>query len=762
MAERKLAVVITGDAKGAVGAFKATNTAAGGTQSKMQSVAGGVTKAFKTAAVAGGLVGAGLAAGLEKSAGTYKSLVGESAKLQRFLGGSIEEASRFRFVAQQSGIATDTMARGLGLFNKNAVSGKLDGLITNLRDSNGQLRPMSELLPEVAEKFAKMENGPEKTALAMKLFGKSGADLIPLLNKGADGFGELSKKAEELGLVLTDKDAKAMKEANANSRLWTASLQGVQVQIGRYVLPVLTKFVSFLASKMPGVVQSVAAGAKTMAHAFAPFIAQVGPALQKVADFLRPIVDRIREFFANNPDARFAALATVLGGVVLAAVVTLGTALVGLFSPVYLVVGAVALLVAGVIYAYKHFEGFRNVVNAVAGFVTGTLWPALQSLGAWFADALPVAAGLARDAFGWIATKAAEVYVWFSANVLPVLQTVASWLATNVPVAAGLARDALGWIATKAAELYFWFEANVLPTMQTVASWLSTNVPVAAGLARDALGWIVSKATELYNWFSINVLPVLRSVASFVSTTLVAALTAGRNWIGFVIDKATEFYAWFNDNVLPVIQKVADYLTQKLGPGLSVARDVIGEVITKARELVAWFLVNLGPQLEATANFLKGAFKVAFDIATGTIDTMWGAVQTLWRWLDKVLDVAGKVAGAVSNIPGVGAVGNVLGAIGVPGFAAGGRPPVGRLSVVGERGPELFVPDRPGTIVPAASTRSMLGGRGGGDTYVTIQMNGPVLDGRELGRLAAEGLNEYGASQNAPIIATGLVGGPYR
>lgn len=702
MAERKLAVVITGDAKGAVGAFKATNTAAGGTQSKMQSVAGGVTKAFKTAAVAGGLVGAGLAAGLAKSAGTYKSLVGESAKLQRFLGGSIEEASRFRFVAQQSGIATDTMARGLGLFNKNAVSGKLDGLITNLRDSNGQLRPMSELLPEVAEKFAKMENGPEKTALAMKLFGKSGADLIPLLNKGADGFGELSKKAEELGLVLTDKDAKAMKEANANSRLWTASLQGVQVQIGRYVLPVLTKFVSFLASKMPGVVQSVAAGAKTMAHAFAPFIAQVGPALQKVADFLRPIVDRIREFFANNPDARFAALATVLGGVVLAAVVSLGTAVVGLFSPIYLVVGAVALLVAGVIYAYTHFEGFRNVVNAVAGFVTGTLWPALQSLGAWFADALPVAAGLARDAFGWIATKAAEVYVWFSANVLPVLQTVASWLATNVPV--------------------------------------------AAGLARDAFGWIVEKAQTIYAWFSAHVLPVLQSVGSFISTVLVAALTAGRDWLGFVVDKAKDLYAFFTASVLPVLQQVADHLNQKFGPGLALARDVIGEVVTKAKDLAGWFLDHLGPQIEAVAGVAKGAFKTGFDLAKGTIDTMVDSVSTLFGWLGKIIKEAGKVGSALSNIPGLGAIGS---AIGIPGFAAGGRPRVGATSLVGERGPELFVPDRPGTVIPAGATRSILGGGQGG---VTIVVQGTVLDGRQLGQLAAEGLNAYARTQNRPVL----------
>ena len=38
--------------------------------------------------------------------------------------------------------------------------------------------------------------------------------------------------------------------------------------------------------------------------------------------------------------------------------------------------------------------------------------------------------------------------------------------------------------------------------------------------------------------------------------------------------------------------------------------------------------------------------------------------------------------------------------LGLPSFANGGRPPVGRASLVGERGPELFVPRTAGTIIP--------------------------------------------------------------
>jgi hypothetical protein len=43
-------------------------------------------------------------------------------------------------------------------------------------------------------------------------------------------------------------------------------------------------------------------------------------------------------------------------------------------------------------------------------------------------------------------------------------------------------------------------------------------------------------------------------------------------------------------------------------------------------------------------------------------------------------------------------------------YAAGGRPPVGKLSLVGEKGPELFVPDRPGTIIPNHKLSSALTG----------------------------------------------------
>ena len=67
------------------------------------------------------------------------------------------------------------------------------------------------------------------------------------------------------------------------------------------------------------------------------------------------------------------------------------------------------------------------------------------------------------------------------------------------------------------------------------------------------------------------------------------------------------------------------------------------------------------------------------------------------------------------------------------GFADGGRPPVGRASVVGEKGPELFVPDRAGTIIPNHDMGST-------SVVVNVDASGTSVEGdqpsaEELGRL---------------------------
>jgi hypothetical protein len=85
---------------------------------------------------------------------------------------------------------------------------------------------------------------------------------------------------------------------------------------------------------------------------------------------------------------------------------------------------------------------------------------------------------------------------------------------------------------------------------------------------------------------------------------------------------------------------------------------------------------------------------------------------------------------------------------GIPQFANGGRPPVGRPSLVGERGPELFVPDRAGTIVPNHAMGST-------SVVVNVDASGTEVQGNQgnadqLGRLIGQAVQAELIKQKRP------------
>ncbi|MDT7935210.1 MAG: hypothetical protein RQ833_11510 [Sphingomonadaceae bacterium] len=81
-------------------------------------------------------------------------------------------------------------------------------------------------------------------------------------------------------------------------------------------------------------------------------------------------------------------------------------------------------------------------------------------------------------------------------------------------------------------------------------------------------------------------------------------------------------------------------------------------------------------------------------------------------------------------------------------FAAGGDPPVGLASLVGEEGPELFVPRLPGTIIP----NHRLGGLGGGGDY--FDLRGAVVTEELLNQV-----NRRVAAGAVASISGGKLGG---
>jgi hypothetical protein len=254
---------------------------------------GGVSKLGPYGAAAGAIFGTILGAEAklaDASISAFKDVAGQTLALQRIMGGTAEDASRLRFAFQETGVDAEASARSIGILSKNVVAGapgwKAMGI--NAKDATGHFKPMAELLPQIADHFAKMPNGAQKSAEALKLFGKGGLALLPFLNRGAKGLQELKDKSDKFGLTLSGKDLDALKKSRAAHKDWDAAIEGAKVRIGSVLLPMLTKLVTYFTVHLIPVI--IAVGSWYKKH---------GDQIQKLASIMGQMTVAMIKYIIN-------------------------------------------------------------------------------------------------------------------------------------------------------------------------------------------------------------------------------------------------------------------------------------------------------------------------------------------------------------------------------------------------------------------------------------------------------------------------------
>lgn len=170
------------------------------------------------------------------------------------LGVGTDELQQFQFAAGLAGVDAERAGTSLQFLNKNigeALSGNAEAaksfkeLGVEIKDKSGTVRELGDVIPEVADAFSKMGSDQERTVVAMKLFGKSGAALIPLLKGGAEGLAEMNKEFVELGGGLSkDFVAAADKTGDELDKL-KFGIKGVKASIALALLPYVQKAIAF-------------------------------------------------------------------------------------------------------------------------------------------------------------------------------------------------------------------------------------------------------------------------------------------------------------------------------------------------------------------------------------------------------------------------------------------------------------------------------------------------------------------------------------
>ena len=318
----KTTVQIRGEDKTAA-AFRSVNSRA---QNLQKSFSGLSSSVAGLATSFGALVGVG-------ALGSFtKDLVSLGDRLQKVsiqTGIAVEELEILQFAASQAGVGTDQLNAAVQKFSINVGKAEdgtklqadaFESLGVSIKDASGNLKGQSTLFVEVADAISKVEEPAVKARLASDLFGRTGVELLALLNLGAEGISNYGETLREAGGIVGKAASDEFSAFNDQLDLLSRSLRGKFAPILVSILPALTalaenldhiaKFAgiaatAFIAAKIPALLAAITGGvtALTVAIGANPIGAlAIGVTALGTAAF--SYKDEIAEFFgfAEEPE----------------------------------------------------------------------------------------------------------------------------------------------------------------------------------------------------------------------------------------------------------------------------------------------------------------------------------------------------------------------------------------------------------------------------------------------------------------------------
>ena len=460
----------------------------------------------------------------------------DAIKAAQTIGMSVEQYTRLAHAADLSGVSLEQFQTGVQRMSR--VMADTPDVIENLgialHDAEGNMRSTDDVLLDVADVLAGMPDGAEKTALAMELLGRSGANMIPLLNGGRDAIQDMMNEADRLGLTISRETAQAAEQFNDNLTRLTGLSRGLALMLTAELAPVLARISDIVFDVAQGFAD-LTPEVRRLAAILTVTFAVGGPVIMGLGLFLMSVKAIIAPITALLAAAKL--LAPILAAI--------GAAFAVATAPIWGTVAAVAALTLGAVALWRNWGG-------VGDWMVERLTAITSAVEAW---------GLsARDAINRWFENASE---WGSEFA----QSVAAGIAQNN---AALFEAISGLWTIIATEISTW-PAKMMQAGRDLINGLTDGIFGGRRQAEEAAANMANSITDIVNGeFGINSPSrVFRAIGGFLTEGLALGINAGApqavgamegvaNQIGSTIEttetKLDKFASGFASFIGPVVR----------------------------------------------------------------------------------------------------------------------------------------------------------------------------------------------------------------
>ncbi len=303
----KVSAVFTASTSGLTAGVKAASSSFRSLQSDTASLSSSMRAlvAINGAQLFGSIASSAIsgARSLLSYADSQSQVIDSASKMAARLGMTYGEFAGLSLAADLAGVSMDTIGKASQraeiAFAKAAGGSKIataafSGLGLSVEELNGM--SASERFDAIAASIAAIPAEGQRAAAAVGVFGKAGAELLPLFSGGVDGIAQARKEAERLGLALTSTQGREVEAMNDSFTMVSKTVSGITQQVVAYMAPAVRR-ISEAFVKMVGDI-----GGQTIGQ-------RIGQGIIDGAKYLATVADLIANGFR---DMYFAA-ADVLG-----------------------------------------------------------------------------------------------------------------------------------------------------------------------------------------------------------------------------------------------------------------------------------------------------------------------------------------------------------------------------------------------------------------------------------------------------------------
>jgi hypothetical protein len=174
-------------------------------------------------------------------------VIDQTSKLAARLGMTYGELSGLGLAGELAGVSLDSIGKAATkadvAFVKAAGGSKqatnaFKAIGLSVNDLNGMTA--ADRFDAITNAIAALPTEAQRAAAAVQIFGRSGAELLPLFNQGAGGIAAARAEAERFGLALTDAQGRDVENMNDAFTRAKAAIQGVVQQVVAYLSPAVT------------------------------------------------------------------------------------------------------------------------------------------------------------------------------------------------------------------------------------------------------------------------------------------------------------------------------------------------------------------------------------------------------------------------------------------------------------------------------------------------------------------------------------------